>query len=936
MLIKDSASFSGNQRSVKAKTLSFSEQSPQQNLFEVFKLPAQQPPQADTFQKTAPVAVQAAVQQTVPETVSPFDQPKTHSNAASYLALAVSVVTAGYAIKNMQQGEVISKRILKTVEEKYISGMGEKISAGIKEALTPVTKEIAEVKANNETVLSNVKNFTDKVQNDVKGIGEHLSAVKAGSSPFKTSDIYIGDQKVSLLDTRIPIADSVMKPLQEAAPKRIQGLMPLPELTNKSVIQLLTSECRYTLKSGGLGDVPPEILENFKGKGELWQPLYTGTQHMAGKDTSITYELVKNHNPELDCDYLYRKVSTVRSNDGKEKAKIDWEKQLKNIHETKVELNNGKEKVKDTVSVLTGIEEKVINGEKVQVRCNYLHSDEGKFNITHRKDLAILGKDHPEHKDRIGSTASDMYVHHENTSEKERFAAFCKYKYEIDLKLKENEVKHSQLSNIFDKEGKQVNVNSIELLDAPKVTYKDGTVYTLKAPDAIIANDWHAGPMAALHRYLTPLKNHFNETSDAAAKQMTDVPIFTIVHNAEHQGADWESTGPILNTLFGEFAYPIVKSGAYTVHGMPGELLNTLAAGNQVNFLHMATALSDKVFPVSEQYAKELANPEYRGTGFGDMLKPLFAKRSDTALKNPTFIGITNGNDIAGNMLTAKKIEGFKSAFGKHCENMIPMTDANFAEAKPKAREALLGMLKEHMEKVNAGDKSGLVTGRDGSTTFGSPDLTKITSDTPILYSGGRLVGQKGLDIQAEAIKNVMKDWDKNFPGKEKPFFIIKGAGQPAETEICKNLTKELGADSNRIMFIQAFHPETYNLIMAGSDAFLMPSWFEPCGLSQGQAMAVGTVPIANYIGGLVNTVKDGVHGFLTEKVYTTAAENGLQKNVEEFTKTMNRALTVFHNERPKFNEIAVNDLKNDLSWNMGPIQQYEKEMNIKPSVAAQ
>jgi len=915
----------------KAKQINFAADN-QPSLFDTFNVPKQ-----DSFQKTAVAeAVPAAPVQASAPAAAPVNynyQPQQPQEQSSGFGLKDGLLSIGvlagiglgaYAIRNKEG----VKNATKALSETDVTKIAQNEIENLTNTLTTQVKNL-------ETTVTGIRTAVDGVKASVVGITNHSANLNVSvSSAYRTSKLNIGDQAVNLLDTRLPIPDEAMKQLQEAAPKRIKGLMQLPELNENSTIQLLSSESKYALKAGGLGDVPPEILENFKNKGELWQPIYLGKQNFAGGDTTVSYELVKNTDKKIDCDYFYRKISTKitnKDNNGEllekptEATQINWEKKLKKVYESQIDTNNGKQKLRDNVQILTGIEERPLNGEIVKVRCNYIHSEEGKFGVTVRKDLPTLAEKYKDKEHLVGCTTQDMYVHQEESTESEKFATFCKYKYEVDLKLKENHVKYEQLSQIKDDKGNVI-VNGLENYKAPTVLNSDGTIYTLKAPDAILANDWHAGPIAALCRYLTPLKNHFNEISSTTANHMTDVPIFTLVHNAEYQGASYESTEPILNTMFGKFAHSVVKSGAYTVNGMPGELLNTLAVGNQVNSMHMGLALSDKVFPVSENYAFELASPDFPGAGFGGQLKPLFAARFDKTLKNPTLIGITNGNDKAGHMLTANKIETFKKAFGKHCDGMIPLTENNFAEAKPKARAALLSMINEHLNIVNKGNKSGLIS---NSSTFGNPDISKITSSTNIVYSGGRLVGQKGLDIEAQSVKDILKDWDKTYPGKDKPFFIILGSGQPEESKICIDLAKE---HKDNVLFVQAHHANAYNLIMAGADSFMMPSWHEPCGLTQGQAMAVGTVPIANRIGGLVDTIVDGVEGYLTERTYTKSVENSLEKNVIEFNKTCHRAFSDFNNDREKFNQIAINGLKKDLSWNQGPIQKYEKEINFKNS----
>lgn len=83
--------------------------------------------------------------------------------------------------------------------------------------------------------------------------------------------------------------------------------------------------------------------------------------------------------------------------------------------------------------------------------------------------------------------------------------------------------------------------------------------------------------------------------------------------------------------------------------------------------------------------------------------------------------------------------------------------------------------------------------------------------------------------------------------------------------------------------------------MFAGSDFLLMPSRFEPCGLSQMYAQSVGTLPVASRTGGLADTVEDGVTGFLFDQPSLASLLGGLYRAVDAYTsprklKAMRRA----------------------------------------------
>ena len=92
--------------------------------------------------------------------------------------------------------------------------------------------------------------------------------------------------------------------------------------------------------------------------------------------------------------------------------------------------------------------------------------------------------------------------------------------------------------------------------------------------------------------------------------------------------------------------------------------------------------------------------------------------------------------------------------------------------------------------------------------------------------------------------------------------------------------------------------------IYAGSDMLLMPSRFEPCGLSQIIAMRFGTIPIVRKTGGLADTVRDGYTGFIF---------NHYDK--EAFLWALRRAVDVYYNQKDHWRQMQINAMKKDFSW---------------------
>ncbi|MGE5681731.1 MAG: glycosyltransferase, partial [Bacillota bacterium] len=100
------------------------------------------------------------------------------------------------------------------------------------------------------------------------------------------------------------------------------------------------------------------------------------------------------------------------------------------------------------------------------------------------------------------------------------------------------------------------------------------------------------------------------------------------------------------------------------------------------------------------------------------------------------------------------------------------------------------------------------------------------------------------------------------------------------------------------------------HLIEAGSDLFLMPSRYEPCGLNQMYSLAYGTVPVVRETGGLADTVikfnekEETGNGFVFKKY-----ESG------ELLKEIKRAIKVFQQDRKLWAKIQKNGMKSDFTW---------------------
>lgn len=120
-----------------------------------------------------------------------------------------------------------------------------------------------------------------------------------------------------------------------------------------------------------------------------------------------------------------------------------------------------------------------------------------------------------------------------------------------------------------------------------------------------------------------------------------------------------------------------------------------------------------------------------------------------------------------------------------------------------------------------------------------------VNPDVPILSMISRLADQKGLDLVAQIIQPLLSQGIQ---------FIVLGVGDQHYHELFQNLAARY---PEQVAVFLTFNVELAQRIYAGSDMFLMPSRFEPCGTSQMIAMRYGCVPVVRSVGGLADTVRE-------------------------------------------------------------------------------
>jgi len=178
-----------------------------------------------------------------------------------------------------------------------------------------------------------------------------------------------------------------------------------------------------------------------------------------------------------------------------------------------------------------------------------------------------------------------------------------------------------------------------------------------------------------------------------------------------------------------------------------------------------------------------------------------------------------------------------------------------------------------------------------------------------------RLTSQKGLDLVAEAIGEIISSGAQ---------VIILGKGDEALHKVFLGLQKKY----RRRLYVKiGFDEALAHKIYAGSDIFLMPSRYEPCGLGQLIAMRYGTIPVGRKTGGLADTIREynASNGTGTGFLF-----NGYSSN--ELLKTFRKAKKFF-DDKPHWQRIQRNAMSQDFSWRHsaeGYLSLYEKALKKK------
>lgn len=679
-------------------------------------------------------------------------------------------------------------------------------------------------------------------------------------------------------------------------------------LEKNSTIWSLTAES-IPEKDGGLGEVPVQIAKNMTNLGidnYIVRPmiLIPGRSKLTNNNGKFIYSYdindpVKRFDIDLD---LVAKFKTEVFRDG---------------HPETI-----------TVNVYTGFDKKQ-NHKRLMFDCNDYFTAKGLYKNTH------------------------------NVSENERYALFPKLVYDFTKYL--------------------MDPNSITNIERYEKFSE------LKVPSSMILNDWHTGSLAALMRLKAPVEAAEEELSKNAADTLKKMNLININHNLNYQGNDWAHKSDILNTLFGKYAYDIYK---YAETGFSGGISKALTIDGNVNLANMGACYSTKMRPVSPTYAYEISHDMSKGFGMTHILSERYAAKTlsgrsngwdrsvneisagningfNNALNRDKFLilkhylakinGLSDSAKETVNQVISKKInvgrfmEGVSDLRNINSDvinktldeleskgilklrNFVPNTNIDSIDkiisAKKSNKAQLIDMINSMIEHDSAAEEKDVLFNITNLNVTSMKNVKPEDLDDTIVFNMGvRFADQKGVDVAAASIKRVINEWETKYPGRKKPIFIVGGKDDEGGKikQYILDLKKELGQNGERVVHMDGYVPN--NILQGGSDFTMYSSHFEPDG-AKWESLYKGTPVICTRVGGHIDSVKDGVNGFLSKRTVSDIKEElklgtfigdeqyprYLKAMSDDYTDAIYRAVDSFYSG--KHIDMIRNAIDGEQSW---------------------
>jgi starch synthase len=182
-----------------------------------------------------------------------------------------------------------------------------------------------------------------------------------------------------------------------------------------------------------------------------------------------------------------------------------------------------------------------------------------------------------------------------------------------------------------------------------------------------------------------------------------------------------------------------------------------------------------------------------------------------------------------------------------------------------------------------------------------------IDASAPLLGVVSRLTHQKGLDMLVPILQQLIDAGCQ---------LALLGSGESGLESAFRSLATN---NPTKISVTIGYNEPLSHQIMAGSDMFIMPSRFEPCGLNQLYGLAYGTPPVVNATGGLADSVTDT--NLISFKNKTANGFVMSEASPTSLLHCINQALNVFNNDANAWKQIQKNGMTQNLSWDKSALE---------------
>lgn len=232
--------------------------------------------------------------------------------------------------------------------------------------------------------------------------------------------------------------------------------------------------------------------------------------------------------------------------------------------------------------------------------------------------------------------------------------------------------------------------------------------------------------------------------------------------------------------------------------------------------------------------------------------------------------------------------EGFDGLLRKRSQDLHGIVNGiNYHEFNPKTDHRIFRTYDSASVNDKYENKYGL-----------QKEMDLPVKDVPVIGLISRLVNQKGLDLITAVFDRIMQ---------EDIQFIVLGSGDRYYEEMFAGMRERY---PQKMGLYLGFNGILAQRIYGGSDMFLMPSKFEPCGLGQLISLRYGNIPIVRATGGLADTIID--------YNFETGSGNGFsfeQYDAGIMLDTIKRALRLYNEYPDKWRRLVINALEQDFSW---------------------